>query len=225
MSYYFLLGVKGIKAKKKRLAGSGGGGGASPNLVNTIVGAGAAKSGFNIPHSQAKLDIREIFSNGSSNNVSLSNPSGGTTVWSSIDVEDYVATGIQGATNFNGGAFHQYDGEVTLIAGSNLPSGTSHYNIDFGAYMPNNSTSPLTVTFSILVDANNNLSTPPNPVNTNSNFAGFTINTNNTGTAGFAIIKITHNGTGFTTNVDSDVIAGNSNAIATDTFYFKINFS
>ena len=110
MDIHMQLLRKGVKAKKKRIAGAGGGGGASPNLANTIVGAGSAKAGFNIPHSQAKLDIREIFSNGSSSYVSLSNPSGGTTVWQSIDVEDYVGTGIQGATNFVGGDFHQYDG-------------------------------------------------------------------------------------------------------------------
>ena len=221
MDIHMQLLRKGVKAKKKRLAG----GGSSPNLVNTIVGAGTAKSGYNIPHSQARVEIREIFSNGSNSYVTLPNPSGGTTQWASIDVEDYVATGIQGATNFNGQGFHQYDGEVTLIAGSNLPSGTDRYNIEFGAYMPNNSTLPLTVTLTVLVDANNNLSTPPSPVTNNFHFAGMSIDTKSTGTTGFAIIKITHNGAGFTTNADSDVIAGNQNAIATDTFYFKINFA
>tara|TARA_R100000005_G_C4976091_1_gene187464 strand:+ start:145 stop:819 length:675 start_codon:yes stop_codon:yes gene_type:complete len=224
MDIHMQLLRKGVKAKKKRLAGGGGGGGASPNLVNTIVGAGTAKSGYNIPHSQARVEIREIFSNGSNNFVTLPNPSGGTTTWAAIDVEDYVATGIQGATNFNGGNFHQYDGEVTLIAGTNLPSGTDKYNIEFGAYLPNNSTLPITVTLTVLVDANNNLSTPPSVTN-NFHFASLSIDTKHTGTPGFAIIKLTHNGAGFTTNADSDVIAGNSNAIATDTFYFKINFA
>lgn len=222
MSYYFLLGVKGIKAKKKRL-GSGSGGGTG--IVNPIEGAGAAKSGINIPHSQARLRIREIFTNGSSQVVSLTNPSGGTTTFHAVDIEDYVATGIQGATNFQGGSFAGFDGEITLPAGSNFPSGTLKYTLDFGAYMPHNTTSPLTTTLSIVVDANQNLSVPPAPVTNNNNFAGFTIDTKNTGTTGFAILKITHSGLGFTTNTDSDVIAGNQNAVATDTFYLKINFS
>lgn len=223
MSYYFLLGVKGIKAKKKRLAGSGGGGGTG--IVNPIEGAGASKSGFNIPHSQARVRITEVFTNGSSQVPALPNPAGGTTQFHGIDVEDYVATGIQGATNFNGGSFAGYDGEVTIPAGSNFPSGTLKYTLEFGAYMPHNTSSPITTTLSILVDANQNLSVPPSPVTNNFNFAGLSIDTKGTGTTGFAIIKLTHTGTGFTTNADSDVIAGNQNAIASDTFYLKINFA
>jgi len=222
MSYYFLLGVKGIKAKKKRLAGSGGGGGTG--IVNPVEGAGASKSGFNIPHSQARLRIREIFTNGSSQIATLPNPNGGTTVFFGRDIEDYVATGIQGASNFQGGSFAGFDGEITLPAGSNYPSGTLKYNLAFGAYMPHNISFPLTVTLSIVADANLNLSVPPASVTTNHNFAGFNIDTKHTGTAGFAILKITHSGAGFTTNADSDVIAGNQNAVATDTFYLKINF-
>lgn len=221
MSYYFLLGVKGIKAKKKRQASSVVG-----NIVNPIEGAGAAKSGFNIPHSQTRVRITEVFTNGTSQTATLPNPhQGGTTTFHGIDVEDYVATGIQGATNFQGGSFAGYDGEITIPAGSNFPSGTLKYTLAFTAYFPHNTSSPLTTTLSILVDANQNLSSPPNAVTNQGNPASFSLDTKNTGTTGFAIIKITHNGSGFTTNADSDVIAGNQNAVASDTFYFKINFA
>ena len=222
MSYYFLLGVKGIKARKKRLAGSGGGG---TGIVNPIEGAAAAKNNLNIPHSQAQVRIVEVFTNGGSQVASLPNPLGGTTAFHSQDVEDYVATGIRGASNHQGNGFANYDGEISLPAGSNFPSGTVKYTLEFGAYMPHNTSSPITTTLSILVDANNNLSTPPNPITNNFSFAGLSIDTKNTGTTGFAIIKLTHTGTGFTTNADSDVIAGNQNAVASDTFYLKINFA
>ena len=82
------------------------------------------------------------------------------------------------------------------------------------------------MTVSAISDPQAIMGQAPNP-NPNSGFANTTIETkpSHLVVVGSVILKLTHNGVGFTTNTDSDVIAGNTNCGATDTFYLKVNFA
>ena len=209
-----------MKDKKKRAAGGGGGGGGggsppAPNIVNPIEGP-SSKSGFNNTHSYVRLTVTNLVSNSAEQ---VANGVGGVTTLQSYEMDDYVATGIRGIANHTMAGNTQIDGEITLPALTN-------YRFTFGAYLPHNGGANVLVTVSAISDPQAVMGQAPNP-NPNSGFANTTIETkpSHLVVAGSVILKLTHNGVGFTTNTDSDVIAGNTNCGATDTFYLKVNFA
>lgn len=209
-----------MKDKKKRAAAGGGGGGGggsapAPNIVNPIEGA-YSKTGFNNTHSYVRLTVTNLQNNQAAR---VPNGVGSVTDLQSYDMDDYVATGIRGITNHAIPGQAQIDGEITLQA-------LTDYRFQFGAYLPHNGGANVLMTLSAISDPQSIMGTAPNP-NPNQSFTNTSIDTkaSHLVTVGSVILKLTHNGVGFTTNTDSDVIAGNTNCGATDTFYLKVNFA